>query len=205
MAKLKELSFAKSLIFTISLLLGLSACQKKSDNSAAVPPTPYIDAYINCPTCFANTSTLLNAVQVSTGLGSVTGQFDIVAQPAAGFDLADPKAIFYYIGPVQLIGAMNINIAGDRSLCWAIPGQYMIRPLENGIMEKGAIFKGMRIVAEAGTATFTGYIIRGQVTNAASGIGPYRGSNTNRLGMTLLIDSVNGQACPLPNMPIEFF
>lgn len=179
--------------------LSIVACNKKNDNTAAVP-VAVAPLWTNCPSCVSNIGQGipgLVGVQSASGSGNALFSFDVIVdQRVANLDWNNPKAILFYSGPVSLQGALRILSPNDFDVCNAPPGDYQIRPLTPSAIASGGTLaygtfealsgNGSRIVFRVGSSS---------IYNAADPNGVSRLSSTNRIQFNLILDSVNGIYC----------
>jgi hypothetical protein len=191
------------LIVVVSQML--TACQKKDNSQAALPPptNPYGIQPCSGPACAQFPMKLLSMVKTQ----NVSGTLVAGAAGSFGFEIygagmqnptTDPrKAILYYSGPVSLRGNFTVT-APHFSLCNAPVGVYEFETVTPGTSQLGAI-SNVRVEAinrSAGNGRMSMLIAQAVVYNSSSGVGVIEGANSNRLGITyLVLESVNGQPC----------
>lgn len=178
----------------VSVALVFTVACKKSDSSGPAVVAPIGGQ--NCLNCFSNGTELLSNVNTQTNNGNFLGIFNILGDPNAGYNLADPRVVNYYFGPVQLVGSVRVLRSDDYYLCYAQAGDYQVRTVQMGALMQGR--NGFApILLEAVSSTGGRMLMRvySAVLVNSSGSGLDRTSPANRLGMDILLEQVDGRPC----------
>ncbi len=182
----------------------LVACNNSGGNRSVVPPTPNQGLWANdvsqCVGCFPNAQALLQGVQASVGAGQVGAvggnlniTMDIFGDPLRGANLSDPNAIQFYNGAVMISGQMIIA-QQDWLTCGAAPGQYVLRTITPGMMS-GTTINGMLVEAYSTNGVRLSMRWNLMTPYNATGSGLNGATLSNRMGMNVVIDQINGMAC----------
>jgi hypothetical protein len=186
------------ILATLLIVVGtfLTGCGKKGSNSnngggAVAPVTP--GGLVNTCTVSGTCAGLLSPALLGTVNSSVASSgvqvdfaFDIMGDTSR-FNFADPKALVLYNGPAVATGYMRIQ-AATASICGMLAGEYTMEASAQGVMQMG-VLTNARVRSVAGpTGLIEGTIIKGVVYTPANSTG-------NRLYLTLVLDTVNGQPC----------
>lgn len=194
----------QALILLIAIAAAVSGCTKDSNNGGPPPPPPgagapgAITGWGSCTTCSAS---LRNPVVALVGVKSATFDekvlfaLDLIIDGALpGVNPADPKVFLRYSGPAVVQGIIRVTEANDVSVCNAAPGDYQLDPLTVssaylGVVRGGnfqAVGPGGRMMIRIGDS---------QVNNMTDPNGVHRDSPENRIGLNMIIDSVNNVPC----------
>lgn len=169
------------------------ACNKKED-SRPVAPVPVGSQ--NCLNCFSNGTELLVNVNTQTNNGNFLGVFNILGDPTAGYNFADPRVVNIYFGPVQVVGSVRVLRSDDYYLCYARAGDYQVRTVQMGALMQGRNgFAPILLEATSNTGGRMLMRVYSAVLVNSSGSGLDRNSQANRLGMDILLEQVDGRPC----------
>lgn len=182
--------FLIPLMFLASL--AITACDKSGGgSSASTPGSNYWQSCANCQ-MFGQGPALLTAVKGQTTDGGLQFSLDLQGQSGGMPAYGNPKAVVYYQGPAAFTGYMRVN--NSSLICGAMPGDYLIRPLQPSSMYaltvQGGQYEamgpnGFRILFRLGNAVF--------YNNDGGGVSS--ASMNNRVGLNIILDYVNGSPC----------
>jgi hypothetical protein len=182
-----------------------TACNAGGGKKSSPQPPPIVGPIpINpCPTCVGMGNMVFMATTDSENVrGSLYLGLDFYGDPARGFDFNNPKIPVLYSGPVQAHGRMQVR-AVDPDLCNAPPGDYDVRTMSPGNWQNGVTGTAMsglgpnNLQLEARSPNGFYFVVsfaQGIIYNGTSMNGTNK-LETNRMGGTFLVQSLNGQIC----------
>ncbi len=204
-------NLGQTFLRTVLVLAAMTmmACQKNSDGGGDPQPSyvpPYGAPYggqpygpynpQGCGTCAPNAQ-LLAPVQGVWG-SNFQIRLDLLGDPAAGFNLADPKAVVVYNGPVMANGQMNISAPFVQS-CNLPPGTYNLQTINPGTMmaatARNLVMEGL--FQQDPNLRVTLMIVQGVIFNPTNGTSS---QTPNNFGAYIVFQSVNGQPCGQGNI-----
>lgn len=200
---MKKGMMLKTNLFSVLALVGVlsttAACSKKDDsNQVIVGAQPLACQGSICANVGTAPGVLISASTTAMVYGAqVDMALDVIAD-ATRFNINDPKAVIMYTGSAAISGYLRVAGSSGNfgtSLCGAYPGDYYMQAIQQGSMTQ-AVVSGGRI---AGTGPNGGRIeatiAQGVLYNGQDPNGTSKGSATNRMYLTMRIDTVNGQPC----------
>lgn len=189
-----------SVLALVGVLSATAACSKKDDgNQIIVGAQPLACQGSICANVGTAPGVLISASTTAMVYGAqVDMALDVIAD-ATRFNINDPKAVIMYSGPAAISGYLRVaGTSGNfgTSLCGAFPGDYYMQATQQGSMTQ-ATLTGGRIASGTGPngGRIEATIIQGILNNSQDPNGTSKGSATNRMYLTMRIDSVNGQPC----------
>ena len=184
---------AVQVLAAVVVSIAVVACGKKDDGGARAT-SGYNNGYYNygmnnCYSCGAvgAGSGVIVQAQAATGGDEAFLTLNIVGLGGNAY-MMDPwtNPITSYAGPIALEGGMNI-VAWDSFFCGAAPGSYQLRTVQVGNMMSGSLsgvvmeaLGPQRLILQVGSSVLYG--VNSQPMNP-------------RLGLTMMVESVNGQPC----------
>lgn len=190
---------AMAIVVSVGVIAG---CNSKGGNNNGAPATstPYgytpgaawpMDVSM-CAGCFPNAQPLLIGVKATTNNNTFFMSLDILGDPMRA-NMLDANVVQYYNGPVMLVGTLRIT-AQDWMTCGATPGDYSIRPIQPGMMTATTI-NGVVLDAYSQNGVRLTMRLNLLTPYNDTGAGLNRSTDTNRMGMQVMIDMINGAAC----------
>lgn len=191
----------KKILILTFVALAFLGCNKNSGGGqpvAPIGPGPGGN-WANCQACtgmIRSPFAALVGVQSADVSNEILIALDLIIDGAIpGFPYQDPKAFLYYQGPVAVQGVIRVTQPNDPLVCNVAPGDYQLRPLtvssaQYGVVSGGsfeAIGPGGRMLIRLGSS---------QVNNMTDPNGVYNGSPSNRIGLNMYIDQVQGYPYP---------
>lgn len=196
---MKTLSLKKTKVIGLLasvLLVGLTACNKSGGGGGSSTPAPVTPNYIGgCSGCqgISVNAPLLVGVRAATPDDQILMTLDVLGQNVSGSQF--PKAIVTYGGPGVIIGTIRVLSSSIPAVCNLAQGDYSIQPIQPSTLAMGVIAGGRyQAVAPQGRIVFS--LSSSSFYNNDGG-GIRYDSDENRVGLNMMVESINGQPCGL--------
>ena len=182
---------------TLGLILTLVACQKSGGGSPAVTSNAYINS---CPSCVGQVvvgPTLLSGLMAQTPDANVQMSLNLQAEVMQPCYQPPDQIVYCGSGPATLVGSMAV--INSSLMCNAQTGNYVITTIENSQLNLGVMLGGHLLATGPNGSTILMRIAKG-IYYRNDGQMVSSSIANNRLGLNLILESVNGISCGIMSL-----